>query len=281
MKFGASIVLTDRTIALGVLAQGLEERGFDTLWLPDHSHEPLDRVRVSVSRRADDHRYGLEPLSALAAVSSVTKTLRLATGVLLLAERDLLTTAKTLATIDHLSNGRLRVGIGFGWNSDEMADHGADFANRREITREYVAAMRRLWDRDASASFHGNHVNLLPSAMWPKPVQERIPVLLGGGYGPKLLRHLAEYADGWIAVGGRAVREGVSAVRNALEDVGRDPDEAEIVCFSSPEPDPAKLAHMAALGVSDFAFDIPPMAPSDVLRLVDRQAAAIEQYEAG
>jgi len=277
MRHGVTIFPTDVSIGIVELARACEARGFDSLWLPEHTHIPTSRRTpwpVAPDQPIDDkYKRALDPLVALGAAAAATSTLRLGTGILLAAQRDPIVTAKALATIDHVSGGRLGVGVGVGWNVDEMEHHGVDPTLRRAHAREHVLAMRRLWEDD-EAEFHGEFVDFSPSWSWPKPVQRPLPVLLGGAAGPKLFAHIAEYAQGWIPIGGRGLREALPRLREAVADAGRDPGALEVVPMAV-LPDPGKLEHYASLGVTEVVFDL-PAAPADVvLPVLDRYAAFV------
>jgi len=277
MRHGVTIFPTDVSIGIVELARACEARGFDSLWLPEHTHIPTSRRTpwpVAPDQPIDDkYKRALDPLVALGAAAAATSTLRLGTGILLAAQRDPIVTAKALATIDHVSGGRLGVGVGVGWNVDEMEQHGVDPKLRRAQAREHVLAMRRLWEDD-EAEFHGEFVDFSPSWSWPKPVQRPLPVLLGGAAGPKLFAHIAEYAQGWIPIGGRGLREALPRLQEAVADAGRDPGALEVVPMAV-LPDPGKLEHYASLGVTEVVFDL-PAAPADVvLPVLDRYAAFV------
>ena len=171
----------------------------------------------------EKYKRSLDPLVALGAAAVATERLRLGTGILLAAQRDPIVTAKAIASVDHLSGGRAAVGMGFGWNEDEMNHHGVDYKQRREQGREHLLAMRRLWE-DEEAEFHGDLVDFSPSWSWPKPVQTpaagpRSAAPPGRSCSP----HIAEYADGWIPIGGRGLREALPRLRDAVAEAGRDP----------------------------------------------------------
>ena len=185
-------------------------------------------------------------------------------------------TAKEAATLDLLSGGRFSLGIGFGWNADEMEDHGVDYKTRRDRAREHVLAMRALWTQE-EASFDGEYVHLPPSWSWPKPVQPGgPPVLIGGAAGPKLFNHIAEYADGWIPIGGRGLTEAIPRLRAAVEEAGRDPSTLEITPFGS-IPDHGKLDHFESIGVTECVFQLPSASADEVLPLLDKQAAIVAE----
>jgi probable F420-dependent oxidoreductase len=208
----------------------------------------------------------------MAAAAARTERIQLGTGVMLPAQRDPIVTAKAIATLQNIAHGRIRLGIGFGWNEDEMEDHGVEYRTRRAHTREHVLAMQALW-RDEVGSFEGEHVRVSPSWSWPKPHQP-VPILIGGGAGPKLFAHIAEYANGWIPVGGAGLTNAIPTLREAVAAAGRDPDEMEIVPFGS-LPDPAKLEHFAAIGVTEVVLRLPSAGRDQVLPELDRQAELV------
>ena len=198
----------------------------------------------------------------------MTDRIRLGTGICLVAQRDPIVTAKEVATLDGLSNGRFDFGIGFGWNHDEMENHDVDVKRRRDLVRERVLAMRALWTEEV-ASFDGDLVHLTPSWAWPKPVQPGgPPVLVGGAPGPKLFAHVAEYGDGWFPIGGAGVRAALPALREACETIGRDPTTVRIVPFGT-IPDPGKLDYYASLGIDEVVLRVPTADADTVLGVLD------------
>jgi probable F420-dependent oxidoreductase len=277
MRYGVTIFPTDLSIGVVELARACEERGLDSLYLPEHTHIPTSRRTpwpVAPDRPIDEkYKRSLDPLVGLGAAAAVTTSLRLGTGILLVAQRDPITTAKALASVDHLSNGRLVVGIGFGWNEDEMEHHGVEYRTRRKKGREHVLAMRRIWE-DEEASFDGEHVRFGPSWCWPKPVQRPLPVLVGGAAGPTLFNHIAEYAQGWIPIGGSGLREHLPRLRDAVAEAGRDPDELEIVPLAV-QPEPGKLDYYESLGITEVVFDLPSAGADVVLPILDRFTALL------
>ena len=279
MRYGVTIFPTDQSIGIVELARECEDRGLDSLYVPEHTHIPTSRRTpwpVAPDRPLDEkYKRSLDPLVALGAAAAVTTSLRLGTGILLIAQRDPITTAKALASVDHLSGGRLVVGIGFGWNEDEMAHHGVEYATRRAQGREHVLAMRRLWEDD-EAAFAGDHVRFDDSWSWPKPVQTPLPVLVGGAAGTTLFRHIAEYAQGWIPIGGSGLRESLPRLRDAVAEAGRDPDDLEVVPVAV-RPDPDKLDYYASIGVTEVVFDLPSAPAETVLPILDRYAALVAQ----
>jgi probable F420-dependent oxidoreductase len=282
MRYGITMFATDVSMDVVDLAREAEARGLQSLWLPEHTHIPVSRRTpppTGDAELAEEYRRCLDPLVALAAAATATTTLRLGTGILLAAQREPIVTAKAVATLDHLSGGRAALGVGFGWNEDELEHHGVTMRERRDVARERLLAMQALWAED-EASFEGEHVHLAPSWSWPKPVQvgadgrRRVPVLHGGAAGPKLFSHIAEYGDGWIPIGWRGLSEAIPELRSLVEQAGRDPDQLEIVPFGS-IPDPGKLDHFERIGVTECVFRIPSASRDVVLPLLDRQAALI------
>lgn len=277
MRYGVTIFPTDLSIGVVELARAVEERGLGSLWLPEHTHIPTSRKTpwpVAPDQPIDEkYKRSLDPLVALGAVAASTSTLRLGTGILLVAQRDPIVTAKAVASLDHLSGGRAALGVGFGWNEDEMNHHGVDYRQRRAIGREHVLAMRRLWE-DEEAEFHGDLVDLSPSWSWPKPVQRPFPVLVGGAAGPRLFQHIAEYGNGWIPIGGAGLRDNLPRLREAMAEAGRsDADIAALeVAPMAVQPDPGKLDHYESLGCTEVVFDLPSKPTGDVLRVLDRYA---------
>ncbi len=278
MRIGITLFATDRSMDVAELAVAAEERGFDSLWVPEHTHIPTSRRSpppTGEDELHEDYARTLDPLIVLAAAAARTERIHLGTGILLPAQRDPIVTAKAVATLQNLSGGRLELGVGFGWNAEEMEDHGVAYDRRRAVAREHVLAMQALW-RDEVAEFHGEHVELPPCWSWPKP-EVAVPVLIGGGIGPRMLAHLGEYADGWIPIGGSGLAEVIPRYRAALEDAGRDPDTARVVPFGS-LPTPEKLEHFAAIGVTECVLRLPSTSEAEVLAVLDAQAGLLEDF---
>jgi probable F420-dependent oxidoreductase len=277
MRYGVTIFPTDRSISIVDLARAAEARRFDSLWVPEHTHIPVSRRTPPPTGDEvlpEQYRRCLDPLVALTAAAMVTERLRVGTGVCLVAQREPLVTAKAVATLDLVSGGRFDFGVGFGWNEDELEHHGVVYRQRREVAREHVLAMQRLW-ADDEAAFSGEHVTFGPSWSWPKPVQRPWPpVLIGGAPGPKLFSHIAEYGDGWIPIGGAGLTTAIPELQRVVACAGRDPSSLRIVAFGS-VPEPGKLEHFAAIGVTEVVFGLPSAPRDDVLRVLDRHAAVI------
>lgn len=282
MRIGITTMITDiavATISPAELAREVEAHGFDGIYLPEHTHIPVSRDTPAPMGEPlpEAYRHTLDPFVALTAMAAATETLRVGTGICLVAERDPIVTAKEVASLDLLSGGRFDFGIGFGWNAEEMTDHGTAFDDRREVTRERVVAMRRLWE-DEEAAFDGDHVSFPPSWAWPKPVQDRVPVWLGGGPSDTNLAHMVEYADGWIPIGGSGLKEAIPRLHAALEDAGREPAGFAVVPFGS-APDPGKLEYFRDIGCTGVVFNAPDPRRDAVLPFLERAAAVVAEAE--
>lgn len=198
MKIGLAMFCTDYAIPPTELAVALEERGFDSLWLPEHSHIPLSRESAWPQGGELPKKYFdvMDPFVVLGAAAAVTTTLKIATGICLVPQRDAIQTAKQIATVDQISNGRFLFGIGAGWNEDEMANHGVAFKTRHKAMREKVEAMRMIWT-ESKPEYHGDMVDFGPMMTWPKPIQKSPPVYVGGEF-PYGARRALAYGDGWL-----------------------------------------------------------------------------------
>src|SRR4051794_16943215 len=237
VHIGALIFPTDLSIRPDRLASELEDRGFESLWVTEHTHIPTSRRTPWPGGPVlpEEYRRTLDPYVALSVAAAVTERLQLGTGISLVAQHDPIVLAKTIASLDLVSNGRFTLGIGVGWNEDEMEDHGVDPKRRRAVTREKVLAMRELWMQD-EASFDGEFVSFSSSWSWPKPVSDpHPPVVMGGAGGPVTFRHVAEYCDGWMPIHGRrGIAERLPDLRAAAEAAGRDPETLELGVFGCP-----------------------------------------------
>ncbi|MCX4906389.1 LLM class F420-dependent oxidoreductase [Streptomyces sp. NBC_00878] len=278
MRISVTIFLTDETITPTLLARELERRGFAGLYLPEHTHIPVERVTQYPAGDELPPEYGrtLDPFVALGQAAAVTETLALGTGITLVAQHDPIGLAKQIATLDHLSGGRFTLGLGFGWNVEEAADHGVDWRTRRELVRDRMALMRALWSAEPTG-YEGEFGSVRASHAHPKPVRKpRGPVvgprtLVGGAAGPKLFSHISEYADGWLPIGGRGLTESVPVLRAAWAEAGRDPEALQVVPYAV-LPSAGKLAHYADLGIEEVVLQLPPAAEADVLRVLDEYA---------
>ncbi len=277
MRYGVTMFMTDQTMGPVELARAVEERGLYSLYMPEHTHIPTSRRTAPPTGDAelrDEYRRTLDPFVALSMAAAATERLVVGTGICLVAQRDPIVTAKAVATLDRLSNGRFVLGIGFGWNADEIEDHGVSMPDRRAVTREHMLAMRALWDNDVG-SFSGEFVKIAPSWSWPKPVHAGgPPVLIGGAAGPKLFAHIAEYAGGWIPIGGGGVRAALPDLHRAFETAGRDPATLRIVPFGT-LPDAGKLEYYASIGVTEVVLRLPGGDADRVLPILDEYAPLV------
>ncbi|MER7183314.1 LLM class F420-dependent oxidoreductase [Streptomyces hyaluromycini] len=278
MRIAVTVFLTDETIAPVRLARELEARGFAGLYLPEHTHIPVERTTPYPAGGDLPREYGrtLDPFVALGQAAAVTEGLGLGTGITLVAQHDPIDLAKQIATLDHLSGGRFTLGVGFGWNVEEAADHGVRWRDRRELGRDRMALMRALWAEEPTA-YEGEFGSVRASSAYPKPVQKpRGPVagprtLIGGAAGPKLFAHIAEYADGWLPIGGRGLTESLPVLRGVWADAGRDPAALQVVPYAV-FPSAGKLAHYAELGIEEVVVQLPPAGEAEVLGVLDAYA---------
>lgn len=277
MRHGIVLFTSDRGIAPTTLASAAEERGFDTFYVPEHTHIPVRRDAAhpgTGDETLPDDRYlrTLDPWVTLAAVAAVTSTIRLSTAVCLPVEHDPISLAKTIATLDHLSGGRVTIGAGFGWNTDELADHGVPPEKRRTVLREYVEAMRALWTHE-EASYDGEFVRFGASWAYPKPVQDHVPLLVGAEAGPRTMRWIAENADGWMTTPrSQEIPAKVAGLNEAWAEAGRTGRPAVHVLIAS-RPTPEDLAAYEASGVDELIWGVPDAEESAVLAYLDKLAA--------
>ncbi|WP_351226889.1 LLM class F420-dependent oxidoreductase [Streptomyces sp. NPDC002133] len=270
MRISTTIFLTDETITPVRLARELEERGFAGLYLPEHTHIPVERTTPYPAGGELPPEYGrtLDPFVALGQAAAVTTRLGLGTGITLLAQHDPIALAKQIATLDFVSGGRFTLGVGFGWNKEEAADHGVEWSTRRELSRDRLLLMRALWAPEPTA-YEGDFGSVRASCAYPKPVAGGAPrILVGGAAGPKLFAHIAEYADGWMPIGGRGLSESVPVLREVWEKAGRDPGALQVVPYAV-LPSAGKLAHYAELGVAEVVLQLPPAGEGEVLGVLD------------
>ena len=280
MDIGIYIFPTDQTINPVELAREVEDRGFESLWFPEHSHIPTSRAtpwggRDGAPPLPEFYWRTLDPFVTLGACASVTSTLKIGTGICLVAQRDPIHTAKEVASVDALSNGRMIFGIGYGWNKEEMADHGTKYTERRQLLRENILAMKALWTQD-EASFDGEIVKFESSWAWPKPTQKpHPPIVLGGSAGPKTAAHIAEFCDGWMPIGGRYALSKWSEVEAACEAIGRDPATVDLGVFGGP-PDEAKLTELREFGVTRAVLTMPQGPRDEVMAELERVTPLVE-----
>ena len=278
VHFGACFFPTSYAISPTELAAALEERGFESIWLAEHSHIPASRTSAWPGGAELPQMYydTLDPFVTLGAMAAVTTTLRLGTGIALVAQRDPIHTAKQVASLDVLSDGRVLFGIGAGWNLEEMSDHGTDPERRFGLMRERVEAMKALWAAEV-AEYHGSQVDFGPTFQNPKPIQRPHPPIHVGGVAPGGLRRAVAYGDGWIPIGGRTAVDGrgLSDLRaEACGETGRDPASLEISIYYAP-PDVAVIADLAEHGIQRVVFGVPSEGRDVVLPLLDGYAEVV------
>ena len=240
MQVGIFQFATDYSMPIDTLAKAVEERGFDSLWVPEHTHIPASRQTPwpGGAELPKEYYHSLDPFVALTAAAAATTTLKLGTGICLLMERDTITTAKTAATLDMISNGRFLMGLGGGWNREEMENHGTDFETRFKKLEEQIQALRIIWTEE-DAEFHGKYVDFDPIWSWPKPVQKPHPPIILGGETLHTLRRVVKYADGWLprARDPELVLKGLSNLRQLAAEAGRDMSTISVSIFGVPPRD--------------------------------------------
>jgi probable F420-dependent oxidoreductase len=277
MHVGVVIFNTEYGIRLDELARAAEQRGFESLWVPEHTHIPASRRTPfpSGGELPKEYAHTLDPFVALSWAAAATTTLNVGTGICLIIQRDPIVTAKSVASLDLMSGGRFLLGIGRGWNAEEMEDHGTDFKSRARLMRERVLAMKELWTKD-EATFHGEFVNIDRAWAWPKPVQKPHPPVLLGGEGPYTLKRVVEYCDGWYPRGRdpEVVLSGMKQLHDLATKAGRDPKSISVTVFGV-GPDQALLDRFRKAGVTRAILRLPPEGRDTVLPLLDQWATLI------
>ena len=278
MRHGVVLFTSDRGITPRDAAVAAEGRGFDTIYVPEHTHIPVKREAAhpgTGTAELPDDRYArtLDPWVSLATAAAVTSRIRLATAVALPVESDPITLAKAIATLDHLSGGRVTLGAGFGWNTDELSDHHVPAGKRRTVLREYLEAMRALWTQD-EASYAGEFVSFGASWAYPKPAQAHVPVLIGAGGTEKTFAWICANADGWINTPRETeLDDQVALLRRMWVDAGRSGEPQVVALGLKPSVD--LMQHMAGIGVTECAFGMPDKEAPEVEAYLDRLAAKL------
>jgi probable F420-dependent oxidoreductase len=277
MKISTFMFFTDETIGPAELGRAVEERGLHALWVPEHPHIPTIRstpVPAAYGGGELPRMYLrlLDPFVALTAAAAATTTLRVGTGVCLLALRDPIVTAKEIATLDLLSGGRFEFGVGYGWNADEFEDHGQSFQLRREVVRDRVALMRTLWSDDVATS-DLEHAPMQPSWAWPKPLQRPGPPVSLGGNGPTTMAEAARWADRWFPTpSSSTLGDDVQQFRRLVESAGRDLADVGVGLAATPA-DVAFLSDCVEWGIEEVAVALPSAPAIDVMPVLDALAA--------
>ena len=278
MRNGIVLFTSDRGITPAELAVAAEERGFDTIYVPEHTHIPVrrDALHPTGGEELPDDRYlrTLDPWVSLATCAAVTERIGLSTAVALPVESDPITLAKTIATLDHLSGGRVTIGAGFGWNTDELTDHHVPAAKRRTVLKEYLEAMRALWTQE-EAAYDGEFVSFGPSWAYPKPPQGKVPVVIGAGAGPKTFEWIAQHADGWMTTPTTSdVAANADRLRKAWADAGREGD-PDIRILVAKRPTEEDFADWMAAAPTELIWGVPDSDKDAVLTYLDKMAARL------
>ena len=254
------------------VAREVEDRGFESLWVPEHTHIPTSRKSpyFSGEELPKEYIHTLDPYVALAAAAAVTRRIRLGTAISLLIERDTITTAKTAATLDLVSNGRFEFGLGGGWNREEAEHHGTDWPTRFKRLEEQVEAIKLIWTQE-EAEYHGKHVDFEPIWSWPKPVQTPHPPILIGGETIHTLERVVRLADGWLprARDVDKVLTGIQELQRLADEVDRDPSTIAISAFA-PQPDPENIERLKTAKVERIIFWLPPEHEEKTLQRLER-----------
>jgi probable F420-dependent oxidoreductase len=274
VKFGVAIFPTDYAISMTQLAPAAEQLGFESLWVAEHSHIPASRLSSwpGGAELPKAYWHTMDPFVALTAAALASRTLLVGTGICLVVQRDPIHTAKQVAGLDHVSNGRVLFGVGAGWNKEEMADHGTDFSSRWKLMRERVGAMKAIWTQDES-EYHGEMVDFGPMWCWPKPVQKPHPPVLLGGSGPNVLKRVVAYADGWMPNRGNDVGR-IPELQELASAAGREPIPVTIY----PKADPAEIERAAAAGVDRCIYYVPPDGRDQALARLEELAKLIRRF---
>jgi probable F420-dependent oxidoreductase len=283
MDIGAAMFFTDYSMAPGELGRALEARGFESVWAPEHSHIPTSRKTPFPQGGELPKKYYdvMDPFVALTAAAAMTKTLKIGTGVCLVAQRDPIQTAKLVASLDQVSGGRFRFGVGGGWNAEEMADHDTAFGTRFKLMRERIAAMKEIWTKP-EPEYHGELVDFPPMRTWPKPVQKPHPPVIVGGAFPYAARRALAYGDGWIPHASRPqyadVGEFLPRFQQMAAEAGRDPASVPVTIFGAVES-LDRLLRYGDLGVARAVVSLPSAQADEILPILDRWAELIHHIQ--
>ncbi|MFF0814197.1 LLM class F420-dependent oxidoreductase [Rhodococcus sp. NPDC003318] len=281
MEFGITLFTSDRGITPAAAARAVERYGFDAFYVPEHTHIPVRRDAAhpqTGDETLPDDRYmrTLDPWVALGTAASVTERIRLGTAVALPVEHDPITLAKTIASLDHLSGGRVTLGVGYGWNLDELADHGVPAGKRRTMLREYLEGMQALWSQE-EASYEGEFLSFGPSWAWPKPIQQpRVPVIVGAAGNEKNFTWIARSADGWMTTPiERDIDDNVVLLRKTWEAAGREGSPRIVVLDRKPVPE--TLSRWEDLGVDEVVYGLPDADEDTATAYLERLAGKLDR----
>ena len=283
MDFGAAMFFTDYSMSPAAFGRALEERGFESVWAPEHSHIPSSRVTPFPQGGPLPRKYydAMDPFVTLTAAAMATTRLKIGTGVCLVAQRDPIQTAKLVASIDRISGGRFLFGIGGGWNAEEMADHGTAFKTRFKLMRERIAAMRAIWT-EAEPEYHGELVDFPKMQTGPRPLQQPYPPVIVGGAFPHAARRALAYGDGWVPHAGRPqysdVTDFLPEFRRMAVEAGRDLETVPITIFGVPE-DLGRLEVYRDRGIARAVVSLPSAKSAEILPVLDRWAELIHRAD--
>ena len=270
MDIGLSVRATTQAMPIDQLARAAEERGFESIWIPEHSHIPIESTYPDGLPIARDYADTYDSFTALAVAAGVTSTIRLGTGICLVIERDAIHTAKAVSTLDRLSGGRFEFGIGAGWNQKEMENHGTDYTSRFARMREQILAMRVIWTED-EAEYQGEFVNFEAMWAWPKPLQQPYPPILLGGESIHTLRRVVDYCDGWAprARDPEKILQGMTTLQQLSAAAGRD---ITVSLFTAPGK---WLSQYADAGAKRCILTVPAEDSNATLKRLDEYAELI------
>jgi probable F420-dependent oxidoreductase len=281
MHFGAAMFFTDYSMAAGDLGRALEQRGFESLWAPEHSHIPVSRASPFPNGGDLPKQYYdvMDPFVTLTAAAAATQTLKVGTGVCLVQQRDPIQTAKLVASIDQVSAGRFLFGVGSGWNAEEMADHGTAFKSRHKVARERIEAMKVIWT-ESKAEYHGEFVDFDALMAWPKPLQKPYPPVIVGGAFPYGARRAIRYGDGWVPHASRPeygdVSDFLPQFRKMATEAGRDPASLPVTMFRVVE-ELDRLRHYRDIGIARVVITLPSAGANEVMPIIDRWAERMQR----
>jgi probable F420-dependent oxidoreductase len=277
MHYGVFIFPTDYSIRIDELARAAEERGFESLFVTEHTHIPTSRRSpfAGGGPLPKEYSHTLDPFIGLMAAAAATKTLKIGTGICLVIEHDPITLAKTIASLDLLSNGRFLFGIGAGWNAEEMENHGTEFKTRFRLLRDRILAMKEIWTKD-EAKYHGEFVRFDPIWSYPKPAQKPHPPILLGGESGHTLQRVVDFCDGWFPRGRNAdaILPGLADLKARAARAGRDAAKISVSVFGA-KAERATLDSYAGAGITRAILRLPSEGRDAVLPLLDQYAKLI------
>jgi probable F420-dependent oxidoreductase len=283
---GVHPTATDMSMSVLELARDAEARGLDSLYLPEHTHVPVDSLQITDSwRMSERYQRTLDPYIASAFVAATTK-LEVGTAISLVAQHDAIALAKAIATLDHLADGGVVVGVGFGYNRQEAQNHGVDFGQRATVVEETVRVMRALWTEEVAA-FEGRHRHLTPSWAWPKPAGAGgPPVFLGGRGTARNFERIASWADGWIPMGltplSPTLADDLAELRRHWKEAGRS-EELQVCCFfhgGTAAEMQAEIDRASELGIQRIQVLLEDGDRDEVLPVLDELRIAVDRARA-